>query len=238
MESKETQQRPIETQTVLEDVDYFKYIFKKTEKIICAIFYVARTDLHIGQNDLIIKDLEETALQVLKLSLMSLKDSQHVVKQNAHALRIGLIELESKLRLMCAVQHMSTDLLEVFLHEIGSVQRSLRRYIDSGVRNPLMQNDVNEKSILLYQSNVRKHTARPKHAGISSETHSNGHIKDRRERVLSVIREKLEASIKDICEVVSDCSEKTIQRELNDLIVAGLVVREGERRWSKYKLSV
>jgi hypothetical protein len=42
------------------------------------------------------------------------------------------------------------------------------------------------------------------------------------------------ASIKDIAGVIRGCSEKTIQRELNELIRRGLVRRVGERRWSVY----
>jgi DeoR/GlpR family transcriptional regulator of sugar metabolism len=54
--------------------------------------------------------------------------------------------------------------------------------------------------------------------------------------VLNVIRDKGNATIKDIIEVVKDCSEKTIQRELIVLIKDGIIIREGERRWSKYRL--
>ncbi|MBU6388657.1 hypothetical protein KGQ72_02180 [Patescibacteria group bacterium] len=63
------------------------------------------------------------------------------------------------------------------------------------------------------------------------------HIKDRRESILSVIRNKGRASIKDISTLIRDVSEKTIQRELSALIGAGAVHKEGERRWSTYSLA-
>lgn len=63
-----------------------------------------------------------------------------------------------------------------------------------------------------------------------------GHIKDRREAVLSVIRNKKKASIKDISTLIRGVSEKTIQRELLALIDAGIVLKQGERRWSTYSL--
>lgn len=65
----------------------------------------------------------------------------------------------------------------------------------------------------------------------------DGHVKDRREAVLSVIRSKGRASIKDISTLVRGVSEKTIQRELTALIVAGKVEKQGERRWSTYALA-
>jgi len=43
-------------------------------------------------------------------------------------------------------------------------------------------------------------------------------------------------SVKDFTRVIKDCSEKTIQRELLDLVEKGIVKKEGERRWSRYSL--
>ncbi|MDE1919526.1 MAG: DeoR family transcriptional regulator [Patescibacteria group bacterium] len=63
-------------------------------------------------------------------------------------------------------------------------------------------------------------------------------IKDRREAVLSVIKNKGKASIKDISTLIRGVSEKTIQRELSALVSAGIVLRQGERRWSTYSLSL
>ncbi len=65
---------------------------------------------------------------------------------------------------------------------------------------------------------------------------SDIHIKDRREAVLSVIKNKGKASIKDISTVIRAVSEKTIQRELLALIAAGAILKHGERRWSTYSL--
>lgn len=66
---------------------------------------------------------------------------------------------------------------------------------------------------------------------------SDTHIKDRREAVLSVIKNKGNASIKDISTLIRGVSEKTIQRELLALITAGIVIKQGERRWSTYSLT-
>jgi hypothetical protein len=57
---------------------------------------------------------------------------------------------------------------------------------------------------------------------------------ERMSLILELVREKKSLSIKEIAAVVKDCSEKTIQRELNALIDLGLIRREGERRWSVY----
>ncbi len=54
------------------------------------------------------------------------------------------------------------------------------------------------------------------------------------DRIKTVLEAKGEATIKDIADIITDCSEKTIQRDLNSLIEAGEVKRYGERRWSRY----
>ncbi len=59
----------------------------------------------------------------------------------------------------------------------------------------------------------------------------------RRDQVIEALKKKRESSIKDIARLVKGCSEKTIQRELNNLIAEGSVSKKGERRWSTYVLS-
>lgn len=66
---------------------------------------------------------------------------------------------------------------------------------------------------------------------------SDDKIKDRREAILSVIRHKGKASIKDISTVMRGVSEKTVQRELLALIASGTILKQGVRRWSTYSLS-
>jgi hypothetical protein len=57
--------------------------------------------------------------------------------------------------------------------------------------------------------------------------------------ILDFIKEKQSVSIKDITHynhpLIRGCSEKTIQRELVNLIQQGLIEKVGERRWSQYR---
>ncbi len=57
---------------------------------------------------------------------------------------------------------------------------------------------------------------------------------DRKNKILILIKDKKQVSIKDISVAFSDCSEKTIQRELNDLVSKGQIKKVGEKRWSRY----
>lgn len=58
----------------------------------------------------------------------------------------------------------------------------------------------------------------------------------RHENITAILRQKKNASITDICSLFKDCSSKTIQRDLNELIASGKVVKRGDRRWSTYNL--
>ena len=60
---------------------------------------------------------------------------------------------------------------------------------------------------------------------------------DRKAKIVEFIKSNGPSSIRDLVEVVRGCSEKTIQRELLALIESGLIVREGQRRWSKYLIA-
>jgi DNA-binding transcriptional ArsR family regulator len=61
---------------------------------------------------------------------------------------------------------------------------------------------------------------------------------NRRESILSLIKDKKEVTIKDISSQISDCSEKTIQRELIALLKDKIIEKAGEKRWSRYFLPV
>jgi hypothetical protein len=236
MDIKETQLKTLQNSTVLDDIEYYKYIFKKTEKIACAVFYVLRADAPTGHTDVVRTDLETAARVVLDTSLESLKSTARDREARMSALRHALMALESKLRLASAARFLNTELLEVFIHEIDTVYRSLRKYTESVVSNPLAQSE-SVPEVARMRPSVRtaqvERLVREKRDAFNDMPSVPA---SRRDRVLTVIRDRGEATIKDITEVIKDCSEKTIQRELISLIKDNSVTREGDRRWSKYKL--
>ncbi len=59
-------------------------------------------------------------------------------------------------------------------------------------------------------------------------------IKDRKAKVILVLKSKKLATIGEISEDFKGVSEKTIQRLLQSLVDEGVVLRTGKRRWSKY----
>ena len=65
------------------------------------------------------------------------------------------------------------------------------------------------------------------------ETHKRT---NRQNIIIGLLKKKKDLTIHDIAQTISDCSEKTIQRELISLISVGVVQKIGQRRWSRYSL--
>lgn len=57
----------------------------------------------------------------------------------------------------------------------------------------------------------------------------------RRDMILSLLDKKDKITVKDASLAIEGCSEKTIQRELIALVEEGVLLKEGERRWSTYR---
>ena len=83
-------------------------------------------------------------------------------------------------------------------------------------------NDIPKRHVVL------KKTINEKRKESSSKRH---------EIILELLKNKGEVATNDIKEVISDCSEKTIQRDIKELIQAGKILRHGKRRWARYTLA-
>lgn len=66
---------------------------------------------------------------------------------------------------------------------------------------------------------------------------NNSKNSDREDKIVEIIKDKKEVSIKDITDSFAGVSSKTIQRELSKLVDKGILIKEGERRWSKYRMN-
>ena len=69
-----------------------------------------------------------------------------------------------------------------------------------------------------------------------TESTTQGKNSTRQEAILSILETKGSSYIKDISTLIREVSEKTIQRELQALIIKGVVEREGDRRWTRYSI--
>ncbi len=61
-------------------------------------------------------------------------------------------------------------------------------------------------------------------------------LKERKRKVLSVIKNNEWLTIRDVCSYLPELKEKSVQRDLLELVNAGVVKKIGDKRWRKYSL--
>jgi len=232
MDTKDILKATDTTRRLVQDEDFYRHIFKKTEKIVSVVFYVAynlETDQRTkGHLEDILNAGRAVHDSVLKTLEMRAHNAEDAIRSGAH----NLIALESKLRVAQVAGMISPEVMHVLSGEIDGVLRGMNKYLKQ-----TSAFDDTEYSLSLGEEGKPKRTkVRAPSSQITDRSDAASSPLDRRERIKTVIEAKGEATIKDISEIITDCSEKTIQRELNSMIEDNLVKRQGERRWSKYSL--
>lgn len=61
--------------------------------------------------------------------------------------------------------------------------------------------------------------------------------KERKQRIIDILHTQNTAVVRDFSSVVTNCSEKTIQRLLIEMVRSGVLKREGARRWTRYSIA-
>jgi len=235
------------------DGDFYNNVFKKTEKIVSVIFYViseTNTNDRIESHITILKD---RAMHTHEASLKTLQLQTHESETGLLEFQYTLVALESTLRVAETARVIPSDIVHLVVEQIDSVLRYINHHY-------LNQGGVSIQE--LTEVMVQKESATPaKKSGGGGDAAGGGQptrqrrvnipagdissdaylvysqLTDRAERLQTVLEANPTATVKDIAEIITDVSEKTIQRELNSLIEKGQVVREGERRWSKYSVA-
>lgn len=204
--------------------EYYRHIFKKTEKIISVVFYILnhidteqQSETHIGNIAGKAHFAHENALRSLGVKL---SNSKEVLEQFSQS----LIALDSTIRISNAGGLISDDVMHVVTSEIDTVLRSLNKYILNEVDSASMLSSQEMSDISLITSHNNEQLTAKK---LNFST-------DRRTRIRTIIQAKGNATIKDISEIITDCSEKTVQRDINVMIADKVIKRHGEKRWSKY----
>jgi predicted HTH transcriptional regulator len=72
--------------------------------------------------------------------------------------------------------------------------------------------------------------------GQSPIRHTEEKESSRKEKILEFLKNQGSKTISEIAPLFQEISEKSIQRDLIDLVSLGKVATEGEKRWRKYKL--
>lgn len=221
---------------LVQDNEYYRYIFKKTEKVVSVVFYILHNTATDTRTEGHIADIQHAARQVHDAAIQSLETRMHAAEDAVREVAISLVALESKIRVARAASIIAEDVVNLIAAEIDTILRGLNRYIspeESGAL-PFDMSDNEPAPLAPADEKPRRERAPQQRA---ERQQSGSSDTDRRSRIKTVLAARGTASIKDIAAVVTECSEKTIQRELNAMIEDNEVARHGERRWSVYSLA-
>lgn len=224
----------------------------RAQKIVAALYLLTN---HIDQENLIRVEIRTQATLMLKAVLSGSKLEE--IKNNIISfLSVALLTKDISVenvsiieRELANLKTQYTQVLEpvlsnVFLHEREHVLIDNKETGEGQEINSIKIAQRKTQTALQDVGGLRieKDTAsyqKPKVLGTESElnvSNRKDEKKARRTQVLSLLSKTELKTIKDISKFFTDCSEKTIQRELNDLVEDKMIVRVGDRRWSTYKL--
>lgn len=232
----------------------FVLAYKKTEKLASAVYMVSGL---FSDNEPIKWTLRKKVGELLSF-ILTYKDTPEVSRADfVYNTKTRSLELISLLEVSVRgglMSQMNFSILKQEFMNLVSILDSANSLSEGGINEGLHKTffEVNNGQ-LLDQKNVL--TTGEKFYK-KTETETIGHsmsfneIRDknavvigdnvkktnRQNIILGLIKKKKELTIKDIALVIKDCSEKTIQRELNSFIASGILKRAGVRRWSKYSL--
>lgn len=215
------------TKRLVQDEAYYRHIFKKTEKIVSVIFYVSNSLETDAKNEKVIEDILTAARACHFAVLKTLEMRAHLAEDSIRHCAYTLIALDSQLRIASTLRLISPEVLHVIVTEIDTVLRGLNKYL-------IQTTAFDDLDYKVASSPV---TSPPSNLATRQPSNSSTPDHDRRERIKVVLQAKGSATVKDISDIITDISSKTIQRELNTMIEDNLIKRQGERRWSKYSLN-
>lgn len=197
-------------------------INRKMHKLASAIYLI--TGFFSDQEPL------KWRLRSLSTDLVSdnIKDKYRVAKEI-----MPLFTLAKNAGLLSDTNH------DIMTKELSKVEQEQERGLDS-----MLQKDIHlvERPMLpqirseFVKDRVVESIPEPKtvarEAGVVVERKNS-----RQEVILNLLKRKKEIMIKDVSPLISGCSEKTIQRELLSMVAAGILIKQGEKRWSHYSLA-
>jgi len=245
MDEKDTLMKDSSYEKLLHNKSYYLNVFKKTEKIVSVVFYILnnvdidkKSETHTSNLASKAHFAHENALRSLDAKPAT---SREVLEQYAQS----LVGLESSVRIARIASVIPQDAHDLLCTQIKVVLHNLSEYIEGdNILSSLIDTMDGEGQPASSRATTRPSRTRSRSVTPATEAGGGGSqlattaaVDDRRTRIQTILEAKGEASIKDISEIITDISEKTIQRELNTMIEDNVVKREGERRWSRYSIA-
>lgn len=196
--------------------DHHAFIVQKSEKLASALYLITS---YLAVDEPLRTKLRRCALDLLS----STTDVRHTGEPHetfdSRCLEIGaILRLSERAGL---VSSMNAKILCNEYAELASFVREHRDKIFGGhitqdTKQAPPKTDSIGHSIVHRTNNGKRHS-------------------HRQSSILSLFDKKDRITVKDAVSAIDGCSEKTIQREIMSLVTDGVLLKEGERRWSTYR---
>ncbi len=217
-----------------------KYISQKAQKIASALYLVTS---FIKDSDVIKWEIREEGISYVSYALTINTTPQFENDQISQLFISSSKKIISFLNISQASGLISSMNSGIIIGEIESLMEFFNKSIleNSAVKmhssgyilSDSFFNTDNNESPLKDKGDSLKTLNTPKNKAIIIKDKKN----NRQESIINLLKKDSNLTIKDFVKVIKDCSEKTIQRELINLVEKGLIKRIGERRWSTYSLA-
>lgn len=226
----------------------FMDIYNKSNRLAAAVFMVSNL---IDQSEELKTKIKKLSLDIVSMSVRLKDINFYDAKKTITDIEKNSLELISILEIASLsglVSKMNGSILkgefQSFISELNKFSERFENNKNSSVENifsesPVIANTDNHLTNISSTEMAKiNDTAEVKNTEKRIEN-GNGHRRKdlRKNMILDFIKGHNESSIKDIVTKISGCSEKTVQRELIDLIKEGKIKKIGERRWSKYSIA-
>jgi hypothetical protein len=249
------------------------YLFKKTEKIVLALYLV--TD-HLQETDSMRLSIRSLANEILKDGIKV--TNRYGAVNSDEGMISRMYEVSALLEIAGLTKLVAPNNAHIIKDEIARLAKDIKSHQDAHQSGSNLKksffvvdtvtplNTNLNTSDVLYKGQTKGHTEKEMSFIKPTARHDaeGGNTKvqnsqprqasekntapkevmkrelpkkdDRTDKIVSIIQEKGQVTIKDITEAFVGISEKTIQRELQRMVLIGVLKKEGERRWSTYSL--
>ncbi len=229
----------------------FLKLYNRSNRLISAVFLVINV---VDGNDQIKNRIKELAMQLMSVCV-ELKDEQgansYRLLSKIEKVVLELLSLLEVTSVSGLVSEMNASILknefQSFLASVTDFSEGITGSEVNTVKNVLEKNDLADfETVKIKNPNPTRSTADsasvvaktvPNQVVIKDENKGQSRKDSRQNAILEFVRLHPSSSIKEITPHIRGCGEKTIQRELVELVRSGTMHRVGERRWSRYSVA-
>ncbi|MCK5285603.1 MAG: hypothetical protein KAJ58_00005 [Candidatus Pacebacteria bacterium] len=227
---------------------YLTFLAKKVEKIVSALYLITDS---LDKKEPLRWDIRQEGL-VLLSDITQLNNYLNPDKSKIFLnISYRFFKIMSLLELAVSTKLLSEENFDIFEREFSllisiienntsKINKQLSPYLNGGYFK-LKDKISRSKEIQNVLESIKDINKDKGHSPLESlrtvkkTVITNNEKKDsRRNNIIKILSKGQKLTIKDISKIITDCSEKTIQRELQKMLKDNLLIKEGERRWSRY----